>query len=297
MKYISVKEAAKLWRLSERSVRNYCAQGRIKGAFLTGKTWNIPENAVKPYRINSAETIPTTLAEILADEMKCSRKGGIYHKLQVELTYNSNHMEGSRLTADQTRYIFETNTIGVLKSETVNVDDIIETTNHFRCIDTVISCCSKKLSETFIKQLHGILKSNTSDSRKSWFSVGDYKKQPNEVGGEDTVLPKNVHSEMSKLISEYENDDKKTLEDIVEFHARFEKIHPFQDGNGRVGRLIMFKECLRFGIVPFIIDESIKLLYYNGLKRWNEQHGYLIETCKLAQDAFREIPEYFEIEY
>lgn len=295
MKYISVKEAAKLWGLSERSVRNYCAQGRVEGAFLTGKTWNVPENAKKPARANSSETVPTTLAEILEDEMKSGRKGGIYHKVQVELTYNSNHIEGSRLTADQTRYIFETNTIGVLKDETVNVDDIIETTNHFRCIDAIISFYNKKLSEAFIKQLHGILKSNTSDSRKSWFSVGDYKKQPNEVGGEETVLPKNVHSEMSKLISEYENGEPKTLEDIVEFHARFEKIHPFQDGNGRVGRLIMFKECLRFGIVPFIIDASIKLLYYNGLKRWNEQRGYLIETCKLAQDAFGEMLEYFEI--
>lgn len=295
MRFISVKEAAKLWGLSERSVRNYCAQGRVEGAFLTGKTWNIPENARKPARSNSAESVPTTLAEILEDEMKSGRKGGIYHKVQVELTYNSNHMEGSRLTAEQTRYIFETNTIGVLKDETVNVDDIIETTNHFRCIDAIISCCNKKLSEAFIKQLHGILKSNTSDSRKSWFSVGDYKMQPNEVGGEETILPKNVHLEMRKLLSEYENGEPKTLEDIVEFHARFEKIHPFQDGNGRVGRLIMFKECLRFGVVPFIIDESIKLLYYNGLKRWNEQHGYLIETCKLAQDAFGEMLEYFEI--
>lgn len=296
MRFISVKEAAKLWGLSERSVRNYCTQGRVEGAFLTGKTWNIPENARKPARANSSETVPTTLAEILEDEMKSGRKGGIYHKIQVELTYNSNHMEGSRLTADQTRYIFETNTIGVLKDETVNVDDIIETTNHFCCIDTVISCYNKKLSEAFIKQLHGILKSNTSDSRKSWFSVGDYKKQPNEVGGEETVLPRNVHSEMSKLISEYEDGEAKTLEDIVEFHARFEKIHPFQDGNGRVGRLIMFKECLRFGIVPFIIDASIKLLYYNGLKHWDEQHGYLIETCKLAQDAFKEMLDYFEIQ-
>lgn len=295
MKYISVKEAAKLWKLSERSVRNYCAHGRVDGAFLTGKTWNIPENAAKPIRANNLKPAPTTLAEILADEMKSGRKGGVYHKIQVELTYNSNHMEGSRLTADQTRYIFETNTIGVLKDETVNVDDIIETTNHFRCIDAVISEYSKKLSESFIKELHRILKSNTSDSRKSRFAVGDYKKQPNEVGGETTVLPRNVHTEMKRLISEYENGEPKTLEDIVEFHARFEKIHPFQDGNGRVGRLIMFKECLRFGIVPFIIDAGIKLLYYNGLKNWDNRHGYLISTCELAQDAFKEMLDYFEI--
>lgn len=295
MKYISVKEASKLWGLSERSVRNYCALGRIEGAFLTGKTWNIPENATKPTRAVTAKKAPATLAEILADEMQSGRKGGIYHKVQVELTYNSNHIEGSRLTADQTRYIFETNTIGVLKDETVNVDDIIETTNHFRCIDLVISDYNKRLSEAFIKELHRVLKTGTSDSRKSWFAVGDYKKQPNEVGGETTVLPKDVHAEMQKLLSEYENGEPKTLEDIVEFHARFEKIHPFQDGNGRVGRLIMFKECMRFGVVPFIIDASIKLLYYNGLKNWDSQHGYLISTCQLAQDAFREMMGYFEI--
>lgn len=295
MKYISVKEASKLWGLSERSVRNYCALGRVEGAFLTGKTWNIPENATKPTRAVTAKKAPATLAEILADEMQSGRKGGIYHKVQVELTYNSNHIEGSRLTADQTRYIFETNTIGVLKDETVNVDDIIETTNHFRCIDLVISDYNKRLSEAFIKELHRVLKTGTSDSRKSWFAVGDYKKQPNEVGGETTVLPKDVHAEMKKLLSEYENGEPKTLEDIVEFHAKFEKIHPFQDGNGRVGRLIMFKECLRFGVVPFIIDASIKLLYYNGLKNWDSQHGYLISTCQLAQDAFREMMGYFEI--
>ena len=295
MKYISVKEASKLWGLSERSVRNYCALGRVEGAFLTGKTWNIPENATKPTRAVTAKKAPATLAEILADEMLSGRKGGIYHKVQVELTYNSNHIEGSRLTADQTRYIFETNTIGVLKDETVNVDDIIETTNHFRCIDLVISDYNKRLSEAFIKELHHVLKTGTSDSRKSWFAVGDYKKQPNEVGGETTVLPKDVHTEMKKLLSEYENGEPKTLEDIVEFHAKFEKIHPFQDGNGRVGRLIMFKECLRFGVVPFIIDASIKLLYYNGLKNWDSQHGYLISTCQLAQDAFREMMGYFEI--
>lgn len=226
---------------------------------------------------------------------RAGRKGGIYHKIQVELTYNSNHIEGSRLTADQTRYIFETNTIGVLKDETVNVDDIIETSNHFRCIDLIIENRSKKLSEAFIKELHRVLKSGTSDSRKAWFAVGDYKKQPNEVGGEITTLPRDVHAEMRRLLSDYENDAPKTLEDIVEFHARFEKIHPFQDGNGRVGRLIMFKECLRFSVVPFIIDESFKLLYYNSLKNWDTQHGYLISTCQLAQDAFREMMAYFEI--
>lgn len=295
MKYISVKEAALLWNLSERSVRNYCACGRVAGAFLTGKTWNIPENATKPVRINTAIKTPQTLTEILIDEMKSGRKGGIYHKVQIELTYNSNHIEGSKLTADQTRYIFETNTIGVLKDEAVNVDDIIETANHFRCIDTVISSYNKKLSEAFIKQLHSMLKGGTSDSRKSWFAVGDYKKMPNEVGGEDTTPPKEVHADMAELISGYENGRTKTLEDIVEFHARFEKIHPFQDGNGRIGRLIMFKECLRFGVFPFIIDASIKMPYYNGLKKWNSERGYLLGTCQLAQDAFKRMLDYFEI--
>ena len=295
MKYISVKEAAQLWNLSERSVRNYCSCGRVAGAFLTGKTWNIPENATKPARINTAIKTPRTLTEILIDEMKSGRKGGIYHKVQIELTYNSNHIEGSKLTADQTRYIFETNTIGVLKDEIVNVDDIIETANHFRCIDTVISSYNKRLSEAFIKQLHSMLKGGTSDSRKSRFAVGDYKKMPNEVGGEDTTPPKEVHADMAELISDYENGRIKTLEDIVEFHARFEKIHPFQDGNGRIGRLIMFKECLRFGIVPFIIDASIKMPYYNGLKKWSSERGYLIGTCQLAQDAFKEMLDYFEI--
>ena len=228
MKYISVKQAAELWSLSERSVRNYCAQGRIEGAFLTGKTWNIPENATKPTRTATAKKAPSTLAEILADEMQSGRKGGIYHKIQVELTYNSNHIEGSRLTADQTRYIFETNTISVLKDETINVDDIIETSNHFRCIDLIIENRSKKLSEAFIKELHWVLKSGTSDSRKTWFAVVDYKKQPNEVGSEITALPGDVHTEMRRLLSDY--------------------------GNGRVGRLIMFKECLRFGVVPFSRD-------------------------------------------
>ena len=180
MKYISVKQAAELWSLSERSVRNYCSQGRIEGAFLTGKTWNIPEKATRPTRAVTAKKAPSTLAEILTDEMQSGRKGGIYHKIQVELTYNSNHIEGSRLTADQTRYIFETNTIGVLKDETINVDDIIETSNHFRCIDLIIENRSKKLSEAFIKELHRVLKSGTSDSRKAWFEVGDYKRQPND---------------------------------------------------------------------------------------------------------------------
>ena len=297
MKYISVKQAAELWSLSERSVRNYCAQGRIEGVFLTGKTWNIPENATRPTRAVTAKKAPSTLAEILADEMQTGRKGGIYHKIQVELTYNSNHMEGSRLTADQTRYIFETNTIGVLKDKTINVDDIIETSNHFRCIDLIIENRSKKLSEAFIKELQRVLKSGTSDSRKAWFAVGDYKKQPNEAGGEITTLPGDVHTEMRRLLSDYENGAPKILEDIVEFHVRFEKIHPFQDGNGRVGRLTMFKECLKYNIVPFIIEDNLKMFYYRGLKEWDNEKGYLTDTCLTAQDKYKAYLDYFRIEY
>ncbi len=297
LKYISTAEAAAKWGISERSVRNYCANGRVDGAFLVGKTWNIPEDADKPISLKKQTENPVTLKDILRREMHASLSGGIYHRVQIELTFNSNHIEGSRLSHDQTRYIYETNTIGLSENDTANVDDIVETVNHFRCIDTIIDTADKKLSEAYIKDLHRTLKSGTSDSRKNWFAVGEYKKQPNEVGGEETTAPRDVHKHMAALISEYENKSDKTLADILVFHARFEKIHPFQDGNGRVGRLIMFKECLRYDIVPFIIDESIKLLYYNGLKKWDESHGYLTSTCELAQDAFKGMLDYFEIRH
>ena len=240
MRYLSVAEMAKKWDISERSVRNYCAHGRVPGAFLTGKTWNIPENAEKPERTNKKKEKPTTLLDVLQDEKANKYAGGIYHKTQIDLTYNSNHMEGSRLTHDQTRYIFETNTIGIEK-EVLNVDDVIETANHFRCIDMIIDHAKLALTEKFIKELHLILKNGTSDSRKDWFAVGDYKKMPNEVGGMETALPEEVADRMKKLLSEYNNKEEKTFDDILDFHVKFECIHPFQDGNGRVGRLIMFK--------------------------------------------------------
>ena len=296
MKYISVKQAAELWSLSERSVRNYCSQGRIDGAFLTGKTWNIPENATKPTRTATAKKEPSTLAEILADEMQTGRKGGIYHKIQVELTYNSNHMEGSRLTHDQTRYIFETNTIGA-SDGTVKVDDVVETANHFKCIDMMIDSANHMLSEAFIKQLHAVLKSGTSDSRLDWFAVGNYKKLPNEVGGMDTTAPENVGAEMKKLLAEYNAITRKTFDDLLDFHYRFERIHPFQDGNGRVGRLLLFKECLRSNIVPFIIEDDIKMFYYRGLKEWQNERGYLRDTCLSAQDRFQKYLDYFRVPY
>ena len=295
MNYVSVSEIAKKWGMSERTVRNYCAEGRVAGAILEGKTWKIPEEAEKPVR-KKREDASNTLLDILKAEKKAKLHGGIYHRVQVDLTYNSNHIEGSRLTHDQTRYIFETNTIGIV-DEAVRVDDIIETTNHFRCIDFIIDKANASLSETVIKQLHYLLKSGTSDSRKDWFAVGEYKKLPNEVGGMDTTMPEDVSKEIKSLLSWYNAISNIPLEDIIEFHVRFEKIHPFQDGNGRVGRLIMFKECLKNNIVPFIIDENHKLFYYRGLKEWTRERGYLVDTCLSAQDIFKTRLDYYRIKY
>ena len=296
MKFISVAEAAKKWGISERSVRNYCSEGRIKDAFLTGKTWNIPETAVKPDRLNKHIETPKTLLDVLKAEKITKLSGGIYHKIQIDLTYNSNHIEGSRLTHDQTRYIFETNTIGV-SDKTVKVDDVVETANHFKCIDMIIDSAAYAPSETFIKQLHAVLKNGTSDSRLDWFAVGDYKVLPNEVGGVSTVAPEEVSAQMKKLLSEYNAIKEKTLDDLLEFHYRFERIHPFQDGNGRVGRLILFKECLRNNIVPFIIEDDLKLFYYRGLKEWQNERGYLRDTCLSAQDRFKKYLDYFKVPY
>ena len=296
MKYISVAEAAKKWGVSERCVRGYCAGVKIGGAFLTGKTWNIPETAKKPDRINKKTDAPKTLLEVLKAEKAAKLHGGIYHKIQIDLTYNSNHIEGSRLTHDQTSYIFETNTIGV-SDGAVKVDDVVETANHFKCIDMVIDSANYALSEAFIKQLHAVLKSGTSDSRLDWFVVGDYKKLPNEVGGMDTTAPENVGTEIKKLLAEYNSIANKTFDDLLDFHYRFERIHPFQDGNGRVGRLLLFKECLRNNIVPFIIEDDLKMFYYRGLKEWRNERGYLRDTCLSAQDRFKKYLDYFRIPY
>ena len=296
MRYLSVAETAKRWDISERSVRNYCAHGRVPGAFLTGKTWNVPEDAAKPLRANQKENKPKTLLSILQEEKKSKYSGGIYHKTQIDLTYNSNHMEGSRLTYDQTRYIFETNTISV-ENETLNVDDVIETANHFRCIDMIIDNAKSALSEKFIKELHLILKSGTSDSRLEWFSVGDYKKRPNEAGGMPTAMSEEAADKMKALLTEYNGKEEKTFEDVLDFHVKFERIHPFQDGNGRVGRLIMFKECLKYNIVPFIIEDNLKMFYYRGLKEWNNEKGYLTDTCLTAQDKYKAYLDYFMIKY
>ena len=274
MRYLSVAEIAKKWDVSERSVRNYCAQGRVNGAFLTGKTWNIPENAEKPERTNKRKEGPITLLDILKEQKVSKYSGGIYHKTQIDLTYNSNHMEGSRLTHDQTRYIFETNTIGVEK-EVLNVDDVIETANHFRCIDMIIDHAKAALTEKFIKELHLVLKNGTRD----------------------TAFPEEVADKMKALLMKYNAKEAKTFEDILDFHVKFERIHPFQDGNGRVGRLIMFKECLKYNIVPFIIEDNLKMFYYRGLKEWDNEKGYLTDTCLTAQDKYKAYLDYFRISY
>lgn len=296
VKYISVEEAAQNWQISERSVRNYCAQGRVEGALLEGKTWKIPLTASKPERKVRHITVKETLLDCLKREKEASLKGGIYHKIQIDLTYNSNHIEGSKLTHDQTRYIFETKTLGVT-DKAVKVDDIVETVNHFRCIDLIIEGAHTKLSESFIKQLHFILKSGTTDSQKSWFKVGDYKMLENEVGGSDTTKPAEVAGAIKALLKDYNSKSKITFDDILDFHVRFESIHPFQDGNGRVGRLIMFKECLKHNIVPFIITEELKMYYYRGIKNWKDERGYLRDTCLNGQDSMKAILDYFGIKY
>ena len=303
MEYISAIQFAEKYGISERTARNYCASGKIDGVFLTGKTWNIPADAILPQRGTGRKRVSPLLSALR--EQKASRlKGGIYHRTQIDLTYNSNHIEGSRLTHDQTRYIFETNTIG-LTDEAINVDDIVETVNHFRCIDYIIDHAEEPVTESLVKQLHLLLKTGTSDSRKDWFAVGEYKRLANEVGGQETCPPKEVHRQMKALLNEYRCNNgstgsphgQKSLEDILDFHVHFELIHPFQDGNGRVGRLLMFKECLANSIVPFIITDSLKLFYYRGLREWGNTNGYLIDTCLTAQDQYNSLLDYFKIKH
>ncbi|MBR2592678.1 MAG: Fic family protein [Oscillospiraceae bacterium] len=294
MDTVSVVQAAKKWGISERSVRNYCAQGRVPGAFLVGKTWNIPANAEKPDRLNKRTEPPKTLLDVLRTEKSAGLHGGIYHRIQIDLTYNSNHIEGSRLTHDQTRYIFETNTIGVTDNA-VNVDDVVETANHFKCVDMIIDNASHALSEAFIKQLHAVLKGGTTDARRDWFTVGDYKRFPNEVGGMTTAAPEEVSAQIKKMLSGYNTAKEKTFDDLLDFHYRFERIHPFQDGNGRVGRLVTLKECLRHNIIPFIIEDSKKNFYYRGLSEWRSEKGWLTDTCLDGQDTFIRLLDMLDI--
>lgn len=293
MKMISVKEYAALHGIAERTVRNYCATGKIKGAELIGKSWVLPIDAPVPLRSNARLNV-SQLLKALIEQKDSKIRGGIYHRIQIDLTYNSNHIEGSRLTKEQTRYIFETNTIGITE-EVLRIDDIIEAKNHFRCIDYIIDHATEPLTEGMIKELHYLLKSGTSDAAKSWFAVGDYKRLPNEVGGMETVMPESVGNEMRTLLKMYKSKKSISFDDLLDFHYRFESIHPFQDGNGRVGRLLLFKECLRAGIVPFIITDDLKMYYYRGLHEWKHLPGFLRDTCLTAQDNFKAILDYFRI--
>ena len=292
MEYVSVLQFAEKYGVSPRTVRNYCSLGKIDGAFLTGKTWNIPKNATLPQK-GKCKISP--LLQRLREEKDAKLKGGIYHRTQIDLTYNSNHIEGSRLTKEQTRYIYETNTLGIT-SEDTKIDDILETVNHFRCIDYIIDHATEKITESHIKQLHCILKNNTSDSQKQWFAVGDYKRLPNEVGGEETTPPQEVHKKMKELLEKY-NSKKIDFDDILDFHVQLERIHPFQDGNGRIGRLLLFWQCLQYNIVPFIITEDLRFFYYRGLQNWGRVNGFLRDTCLSAQDNYKALLDYFKIKY
>ena len=293
MEYLSVVQFAEKYGVSERTVRNYCASGKIEGAFLTGKTWNIPEDAFLPKRSKMKQS---QLLVRLREEKSIRLKGGIYHRTQIDLTYNSNHIEGSRLTKEQTRFIFETNTLGIT-SENTRIDDILETVNHFRCIDYIIDHADEKITESHIKQLHLLLKTNTSDSQKPWFAVGEYKRLANEIGDVKTTLPEDVHKQMKALIANYHAKKQVQFDDILDFHVLFERIHPFQDGNGRIGRLVMFWQCLQNAVVPFIITEDLRFFYYRGLQNWGKINGFLRDTCLSAQDNYKSLLEYFRIKY
>ncbi len=293
MEYISVTKFAEKYGISERTARNYCATGKISGAFLTGKTWNIPTEAALPKR---GKNKVSPLLQRLRAEQEARLKGGIYHRTQIDLTYNSNHIEGSRLTKEQTRYIFETNTLGA-STDNTRIDDIMETVNHFRCIDYIIVHATDRITETHIKELHKILKTNTSDSQKQWFAVGEYKRLANEVGGEETVSPDDVHKRMKELLAEYNSLKHPDFDNVLNFHVQFERIHPFQDGNGRVGRLLLFWQCLQAGIVPFIITEDLRLYYYRGIQNCGRVNGYLRDTCLSAQDNYKAVLDYFGIAY
>lgn len=291
MRLIPEEEYTANHGLTVQTVRDYCAEGKLPGAVQEGETWRIPADAHLPDEVKHS---PLLVA--LREQTESKMRGGIYHRTQIDLTYNSNHIEGSRLSKEQTRYIYETNTIGVT-DEAVSVDDIIETTNHFRCIDFIIEHAEEPLTEEMIKRLHAILKAGTSDADRPWFAVGEYKRLPNEVGGKETAAPEDVPAAMRALLKEYTGKRQVSLEEILDFHYRMEMIHPFQDGNGRVGRLIIFKECLAHHIVPFIITEELKMYYYRGLDRWEEVRGYLLDTCLTAQDRYRTILDYFRITY
>ncbi len=287
MSYVTASEIAERWGVTPRVVRGYCESGRVPGAFQDGRAWSIPDDAEKPARKRRSDQASAALLERLRAEKEERVEGGIYQQIQVEFTYNSNRIEGSSLTLEQTRHIFETNTLGIADPD-ASVDDIVETVNHFSCIDHIIDNANRTLSERMIKQLHLLLKSGTSDCRKSWFAVGEYKRLWNEVGGRSTASPEEVPERMAELVDTYNALPAKGLGDLIAFHAELETIHPFQDGNGRVGRLVLFKECLKNGIVPFVIDDEMRSFYFRGLAEWKREPGYLTDTCLAAQDAFKE---------
>lgn len=295
MEYVKASDIAPSWGVSERSVRNYCAQGRVEGAVLRGKTWLIPADAKKPMRVGA--TKKRTLLNVLRAEKAVAVKGGIYHRTQIDLAYNSNHIEGSTLSHEQTRHIFETKTIGLGNGEIVRVDDIIEASNHFRAFDYVLEKAHVKLSGRIFKDLHRILKQGTSDAAAEWFRLGGWKAYPNEVGGRETTAPEDVDTQIGSLISSYESADTHDFDALLDFHVRFERIHPFQDGNGRVGRLALFKECLRWNIIPFVITDGMKLFYYRGLSRWDKERGWLRDNCLTAQDSYAVLLDRFRIEH
>lgn len=288
MGYVTIDEIALNWGISTRQVRSYCASGRVAGAKFEHGAWLIPEGAEKPSRkVRAKQAKFRSVLAVLDAERKSKLSGGIYHQLQIDFTYNSNHMEGSRLTHEQTRWIFETKTVGKISAE-VPVDDIIETANHFSAVDTVIASARSMLTESYIKRLHAILKSGTADSGKEWFAVGDYKRLENTVGGLDTTPPDKVEAKMKKLLMWYRKTAH-SFEDIAEFHVRFERIHPFQDGNGRIGRLIMLKECLKYGIMPILVLDRMRQYYYLGLQEWqknDKQRARLLDTFRAGQDLF-----------
>ena len=284
MDFLTIDQTAAKWGLTPRQVRTYCAAGRIPGAVLEHGAWRIPADASKPPR-KRRRTFPTTILGVLDAERKSRIPGGLYHRLQIDFTYNSNHIEGSRLTREQTRWIFETQTLGEIAGD-VPVDDIVETANHFRCIDTVIETAGAALTERYVKNLHVQLKSGTTDSRKEWFAVGEYKRLDNVVGDMETCPAKDVPRAMADLLGWWKNAPK-TFENLLDLHVRFEQIHPFQDGNGRVGRLILLKECLKHGITPFIIADDMRRFYYLGLREWRQGcPSRLLDTCRAGQDIF-----------
>ena len=283
MNDMTIEDAAAKWGVSPRQVRAYCAAGRVAGALLENGAWRLPSSAVKPGR-KSRQTFPMTVLGVLEAERRSRVSGGLYHQLQIDLAYNSNHIEGSRLTHEQTRWIFETQTVGEMTPD-VPVDDVVETANHFRAVDYVIASATAALTEAYIKRLHAILKSGTSDSRRDWFAVGDYKRLDNVVGETETCPAKDVPREMAALLAWWKGAEK-SLENLLDLHVRFETIHPFQDGNGRVGRLILLKECLKHGLTPFVLAESMKRFYYLGLQEWQQgRRTRLLETCRTGQNV------------